>query len=201
MKLASSPVEEFLDHHPAAGGAERVAGQHVAHRGFGLGVAPGEDHALAGCQAVGFDDNRSAVIMDECQGLIEVGEDAVAGGRDTVSGQEVFGEGLRALQLRRLTGGSEDGQPGVQKGVDDARDQWRFGAHDRQVDGRLLGEIQQTGNVFGTDVDVAQTGLARGSGIAGCHEYGFNCGRLCRPPRQGVLAAASAYHQYLHDHS
>jgi hypothetical protein len=37
MKLASSPVQELLDHHAAEPGvAEGIAGEHVTHRGFRL---------------------------------------------------------------------------------------------------------------------------------------------------------------------
>ena len=40
-------IEELLDHHARAGVAEGIAGEHVAHGGFGFVQVHGDDHALA----------------------------------------------------------------------------------------------------------------------------------------------------------
>ena len=60
MKLASSPTQELLDHHAVAGLAEGIAREHVVHRGDRpASSVVGEDHALAGRQAVGLDHDRA----------------------------------------------------------------------------------------------------------------------------------------------
>ena len=59
-------LQEFLDHHPRAGGAEPAA-QGVVDGGLGLAQGRGDDHALAGRQAVGLDH----------EGRIEAGEEGL----------------------------------------------------------------------------------------------------------------------------
>jgi hypothetical protein len=53
-------VEELFDHHARTGFTEGVAGQHVTHGGFGFFQRHGDDHALAGGQAIGLDHDRRA---------------------------------------------------------------------------------------------------------------------------------------------
>ena len=51
--------EKFLDHDLGAGLAQAAAEHHV-DRGLGLGDRLGDDHALAGREPVGLDDDRRA---------------------------------------------------------------------------------------------------------------------------------------------
>src|SRR5262249_15723056 len=72
-----------------------------------------DERALARCQAVGLDDQRSAQLTTEASSLPTVGEAAVARGRDAVADHELLGEHLRALETRRRLGRAEDLQSRV----------------------------------------------------------------------------------------
>ena len=55
-------VEELLDDHARAGGAQRVADEHRIDRGVRFGDARRDDDAFAGREAVGLDDDRRALL-------------------------------------------------------------------------------------------------------------------------------------------
>ena len=82
MKLASSPVEEFLDDHPRAGGAHRMADEHRVDRGVRLRDALRDDHALAGGEPVRLDDDGRALARDVVARGGSVGERPVLRGRE-----------------------------------------------------------------------------------------------------------------------
>ncbi len=108
MKLASSPIQEFLDHHARAGIAELVVAEHVGDGVLGFLQRHRHDHAFAGRQAVGLDHDRRADMLDVFQRVGFVFEHRVMRGRDVVAGQEILGEGLAAFQLRGRLAGSEN---------------------------------------------------------------------------------------------
>ena len=112
--------------------------------------------------------------------------------------QELLGEGLRSLELRRRAPRPETFQAGLRELVDDAGHERRFGSDDRQVNLLRARERDQAGHVIGGDVDVAYLGFVRGAGIAGSdNDFGDSRGRGALPG-QRVLAAASADDQYFH---
>jgi hypothetical protein len=66
--------QAVLDEDLAAGGAEFVAREHVAHGGLGLGEGLGDDHALARGEAVGLDDDgngRGPQVGERGLGLVK----------------------------------------------------------------------------------------------------------------------------------
>ena len=77
-------LEEFLDHDHAARVAES-AREHALGRADGLFGAGGDDHALAGGEAVRLDDDRRALRADggRVEGLAR--ERGIARGRDAVA--------------------------------------------------------------------------------------------------------------------
>ena len=60
-------VHEFLDHHFGAGFAE-LAAEHVGERGLGLGAGLGDDHALAGGEAVGLEHDGRVEAVERGRG-------------------------------------------------------------------------------------------------------------------------------------
>ena len=124
-------LEELLDHHARAGGAELVLAEHRVDRGVRFLARRGDHHALARGEAVGLDDDRRAVLVDVGLRLAGVGEGRVARGRDAVAHHERLGEILRRLELRRGARRAEDAQPRLAEGVDHARGERRFRARPR----------------------------------------------------------------------
>ena len=165
MKLASLAIEELLDHHARAGVAEGIAGEHVAHGGFGFVQVHGDDHALARGQAIGLDDDGRALLVQVGQGRLDLGEVAIGGGGDPVAGEEVLGEGLRAFQLGGAGGRAEDIQAALAEQVDHACHQRRLGTDDGQLD-VLRGEVGQLLQGQHVDGDVLALGFGGGAGVA-----------------------------------
>jgi hypothetical protein len=192
--------QEFLDHHPRAGGAEGVAAEHVGDGGFGLGQAHRHDHALAGGQAVGLDHDRCALLPHVLQRFLDVGVHGVVRGGDAVAGEEVLGEGLAAFQLRGGSGGAEDAVALRAERVDHAGDQRAFGADHGHRDALAIDEIEQAMNVAGIDRDIAALGLGRGAGVARGDQYFGDAHGLRQLPGQGVFAAAGTDDENFHGH-
>ncbi len=101
-------VQELFDHDAGTGIAEGIAGEHVAHGVFGFGQGHGDDHALAGGQAVGLDHDRRTLLTQIGQRRLHLGEVLVIGGGNRMTGQEVLGERLGAFQLGGRGGRTED---------------------------------------------------------------------------------------------
>ena len=104
-------------------------------------VVVGDDDALAGRQAVGFDHERPGVLhLQAAQGVVEVVvAPEAAGGRPGVV-HDVLGEGLAALELSREPAGTEHRQLVLGEEVGEAGDQGRLWADHGEVDVLLLGE-------------------------------------------------------------
>lgn len=190
-------VEELLDHHARACVTESIAGQHVTHGFLGFLEGHGNDHALAGGQAVGLDHDRGTLLAQVGQRRFDFGEVLIVGGRDGVTRQEVLGERLGAFQLRGGGGGAEDVQAARAEQVDDAFDQWCLGADDGQLH-IGSGEIGQLLDGQYVDGDVLALGFGGGAGVARGDEHLGNSRILRDLPGQGMLAAAAADDQYVH---
>ncbi len=90
------------------------------------------DHTLAGCQPVGFDDQRHILVFfrvaigDEPDGALGIAKDVIVGRRHIRIAQQVLAEHLAAFQLSGSLGGAEHAQLFRLHRVDDAGDQRRF---------------------------------------------------------------------------
>ena len=179
-----------FDENLAASGTEFVAGEHVVDGGFGFGEGLGDDHAFAGGESVGFDNDGGAALADVGEGGLYLGEDAGGGGGDTVFEEELFGENLGGFEAGtvglRAVGGDTDGGEGVYE-TEGERD---LGADDDEVDFLALDEGDEAGDVvggyrengdFGGDAGVAGGGDHAGARRGG--EDGFY---------ERVLASAGA---------
>ena len=188
--------EEFFDDHACARCAQRAVAQHGVDRGMGLVQRHGHDHALAGRQAVGLDDDGGAFLVDIGVGPDRVGEGLVARRGNLVAHHEGLGVVLRAFELGRRPGGTEDLQAARAKEIDHAGGQGRLGADHGDADIFALDEI---GQFFGRGVgDGLQLRVERGAAVAGGHVHALHARRLGQAPSQGVFTAARADNQYFH---
>ena len=191
-------VEVLLDDDPAAGLAEGVPGQHVAHRRLGLFPSHRHDDPLARGQPVGLDDNGRPFGFEVGERRVQVREGRVLGGGDALAGEKVLGEALRALELGRRPAGPEAAKPRGFKGVHDPRDEGRLGTHDGEVDAVVAGEGDQPLDVGRRQGQVLHSGLPRGAGVSRCDENPLHQGGAGCLPCQGVLPAAAADDENLH---
>ena len=157
---------------------------------LGLGLGGGDDHALAGGQAIGFYDDRRAAAGDEVLRRGGVGEGFPGGGGNAGRFADGFGEGLAAFQLRRGRAGPATTDPSARQRIGQPRHQRRFRAGDYEIDRVVLREFHQRWHIQRADGDVfAKCG---GAGIARS-DIKLRQQRRCRQgPGQSVLSAAAA---------
>src|SRR5450759_1579970 len=144
--------EELLDDDDVAGGAEVARHEAALDRRPSLGEIVADDDALAGGQAVGLDDQRVRAVGAErgerrLGGLVA----AVRARRHAALAHHLFGEGLAALELRRVAIGAEDGEAVLFEQVADAGYERRLGAHHGEVDLLAAGEVEERRQVFGAE--------------------------------------------------
>ena len=162
-------MEEFLHHHAAPGIAERRSGQHGFERRLGFGYCLGDDHTLAGGQAVRFDNHRHRAFAhiglggrQPCEGL--------RGGRwNAPTVQKRLGVGLGALQLGGFSARPEAAQAPLVEVIGKAIDQGRLRADDREIDALPLRKRRQTGKVTHRNGHVLDVGFQRSARIARRH--------------------------------
>ena len=119
-------------------------------------------------------------------------------GGDAGFGHDPFGEGLAALQLRCLCGGTEGGEPGVAQVIRDAIDQRCLGSDDHQVDLMLA----RDGNQFGTLGEASRDRLAGGDACDSRVPWGSNNRIHARVGEEGehqrVLTRPGSHDKHLH---
>ena len=162
--------QELLNDDSRARLTEAATGEHIGRRLLGLLQRHSHDDAFAGCEAVGLDDDRCALFTDVVDGRLEFRKVPVGCCRDCVPCQEVLGKRLGAFELRGCRRRTEAGQAQFIEPVDHARDQRRLGSDDGQGDTFGLCQRRKRFDVVGGDVHIAHLVLARGAGIAGCHQ-------------------------------
>ena len=148
------------------------------------------DHALAGGQAVGLDDDGRALRVDIGVRGVGVGEGFEGGGGDAVALHETLGEILGAFELRGLARRAEDRQARRAEGIDHAGGERRFRADHGEGDLLVLGEVDEF--VDRGQRHVLEAVLARRAGIARGDIDLLDARRLCQLPGQRVFAAAGA---------
>ncbi len=94
-------IQVVLNDDTGTGVAEAAARQHVCRRALRLVQIHGDDHPFSGRQAVGFDDDRRALLANVFERRFEFRKVLIGGCRNVMAPQEVLGERFRALQLRR----------------------------------------------------------------------------------------------------
>ena len=140
MKLASSPCEEFLDHDLV----RRPRRSWPAN----MACAPPRWPPRASCamttplpaaspSALTTSGRALRGAPSAASKLARVNV-AVARGRDPVAAQELLGEGLGALELRRRAARAEAAQAARREAIDDAGHERRLGPDDGEVDALAL---------------------------------------------------------------
>ena len=158
----------------------------VGERGFGFRTVVGDDHALAGRQAVGFEDQGKpdAVEGGRCVGrILDINE---AGGGNGGIDKEVLGEDLAALEPGGVARRSDDAQTASAVLVDNPFDEGNFRPDDGQV-GLEFGGCGW-GQAGG---DLCHAGVAGGS-------KDLHTRRLRELPGKGMFPAAAADDQNFH---
>ena len=188
--------EKFLDDDTRPGGAQALIGEHHVDRGMRLFACPRHHHALSAGEAVGLDDDRSAMLDDIGLGVRGALEARVAGGRDAMARHERLGEILRRLELRRGSRRAENPESRRAKRVDHAGGERRFGTDDGQLNIFLPCEGNQVWKR--AQGDVFQPGLESGAGIARRDVDFLHARALGELPCERVLAPAGTDHEQLH---
>ncbi len=186
---------ELFQHHFLAGLAER-AGEHGVECVERFLPGFGDDHALAGGQAIGLDHHRQGEIVERGDRAILAGDTDVAGGRDVGALAQILGEALGAFQLRRLLVGTEHGDAHGAEVIGQAVDQRRFRPDHHQRDRMAGAEIQHRAMIRRVEVD--QRGMLGYAGVARRRIKRREAWRLCQLPRQRMFAAAAAKQKDVH---
>ena len=156
----------------------------------------GDDHALAGGQAVVLDD----VGRGEAGELgVEVGrvvDGHRCGGGHAGRGHDVLGEGLRALDPGGGRARPEAGDPGGPHGVGDPGDQRHLGPDHDEVGLPALRPVGDGLRV--AQVEPVLLGDGRGTGVAGSAGQRGDGGVLRQGEDEGVLTGTGADDQDAH---
>ena len=183
-------VQEFLDHHRAAG---IEAALRVRQR---LVPVVGDDHALACGKPVVLDHVGNAEGVERVGGFLGVAGHPGHGGGDTGLGHDLLGEGLGGFELGRGLAGAEHGDAGGADGVGHSGGKRRLGADHHKVNGEPGGQGRDGVGIVRVDGvrgdQFADAGVARGRMDLGHVRVGK------QGSDNGVFAAAGADDKYLH---
>ena len=156
-----------------------------------------DDHALAGRQPVGLDDDgRVFPIVQVANGVAGVLKGPVVGAGHVGAAEQVAAEDLAGLQLGRRLGRSEDFEPFRLEGVDNPGRQRRFRPDNRQAHVVLPGELHQGRKIVGRNVNIL--GILGRAGVSRGHENTIHSRTLGDFPCQGVFPPPAADDQNVH---
>ncbi len=181
-------VQEFLDHHARAGVAQFVVGEHGIDGRVRFFKRRCHDHALAGRESVGLDDDGRAFRVQIRVGGGDVRERFVFRRRNGVALHERLREVLRAFELRGFLGRAENLQAARAEQVDDTRRERTFRADHGQRNLLFLGEIGERGRIG--DVDIEQTLVLSRAAVARRDINHLHARRLRELPCERMFATA-----------
>ena len=153
--------QEFLDDHPMSCRPKGMTAEHVFNGLNGFSLAGRHHDPLAGGEAIGFDDNRGALLLDVSDRWGDLGETLVSGRRNVVSGHKVFTKGFRSFELGGQSAGPKTGESRLAEGIDNAKDQWDLRSDDGQINLLVLGKVEKALNIISGDRDVFKAGFKR----------------------------------------
>src|SRR5205807_6646974 len=133
--------ETFLQYHRRAGGAESLAAQHFGGYDGGFFASLGDDHALAGGQAIGFDHNRRMKKSERMLYFFRLMTHGEVRGRNVVALHEQLGEALARFQTRGGLGWPEDAQAAAGEFIHYAQSQRQLRADDGEIGVEAIGEF------------------------------------------------------------
>ena len=126
-------MEELLDQHLGAGGTELVADEHIVNRRLCLVVRLGDDHALAGGEAVRLDDDGESVRRKCRLCLHGISEYFGLARRDACRVHDLLGEALGTFHARAGGDGTERLYPRLLQRVHEPDHQRGFGTDHDEV--------------------------------------------------------------------
>ena len=124
--------QKALQYDPGARVAKLIIGEHVLNRCLGFIERRGDDDALSRGEAIGFDDDRCALLSHVSEGGLDLGKDGVGRCRYIVPGKEILGKRLAALELCCTRGRAEAGEALFIEVINNACNQWRLGTDHRE---------------------------------------------------------------------
>ena len=153
------------------GSGEELLDEHRAERQVRVGVGErrvavvGDDHALAGGEAVGLHDIGGAEVVERGLDLGAGGGAHGAAGGHARGIHDPLRERLRALELRGRLARTEHRDAARAQRVGDAGDERRLGPDHDEVDGVLVREHRDRGRVVRVEGDERR--ILRDAGVAG----------------------------------
>ena len=187
-------LKEFLDH---ACGAAEFAGENIIKGGDGFFHCHRHGDALAGGQAIGLDDDGSAVLLEVCRCRRLVLEAAIGGGGDVVPGADILGEALGAFKLGREFRGAEDLDADGAEIIGKACDQRALRPHHDQGDGLGFAKCDDCPVI--ADIDISDAGELCYAGIAGGAKQRVAQRAGGDRPGQRMFAATGANEKNVHE--
>ena len=181
--------EEIFHHDPAL--AESLVQQHAGECGLRFLQILGNHHALAGRQAVVFEDGRERTGRDIGKCFVVVRKSLIGGCGNAVFLHEPLGELLGALDGRSSLRVAEHREACGAEGVRQTGRQRRLRPDDRQVHGILNREVLQP-----LDISIFQGHVECLLTDAGIPGGAINLGDLRAPAQRidnGVLTPAAAH--------
>ena len=110
--------------------------------------------------------------------------------------QQILAEDLAPFELSRAFRGAEDAELLGLEGIDNSGNQRSLRADHGQLNGILLGEADESGNILRGNIDVHR--IRCGAGVSRRDEDGAGARAVAQLPRQGVLASPVADDQDVH---
>ena len=190
------PVESFFEDELPPGIAELAVHDDPLDGVEHVFASRADDHALAGGQPVGFDDQRHFLILvrvavgDESLGALGVPEDVVVGRRHIGVAQQVLAEDLAAFELCGALEGPNTRSLAACNASTMPAASGASGPTTVSDDVVLFGELDQLREVGGTDRHIFR--VFRRPGIARRYEHAFHARALRNLPRQGMFATTIA---------
>ncbi len=157
----------------------------LCDRLLGFGAILRDHDAFSRCQTIGLNDHREPEVIEAGTG---------PGGGNPCPFEELFGENLRAFEPGSGLGGSDNLQTTVPETIDDAGDERRFGADDREIDVVSFGDIGIAGDVVWSRNTVRELRNAR---VARTGNDALHEGRFRQPPGESMFPAAAAHNKDL----
>ena len=189
------PVQKFLHHHLRAGRTEGAAKHHVDRR-LRLGHGGGDDHALAGGEPVGLDDDRRALRAHVALRRIDRAEALIGGGGNGVRLAQILGEAFGAFEPRRRARRAKRLDAGGGEIVDHPGAERRLGSDHDQVD--LLRPAKRDDRCVVGEVERDQLAFAGNAGVARRAVEPIHERARGKLPGERVLASTRTEEKNLH---
>ena len=188
--------QAFLDDYGSPRRAMDAVFHDMGNGGFSFGDSRGHHHTLAGGEPIRFHHNRRALFTNIGARGGGIGEARPGGGGRAGGIRHFLGEGFAAFQSCSSGRGAKAFQARSGAGIGQAKRERRFRPDHHQINGPVLGEGNQAGNILGTNRDTF-----RHFGNAGIAWRAEQLGqqRRCRQcPAERVFAATATHYQNAH---